>query len=65
MDGVIIFILVYILVHLGDKINYIVMLFIFLMNDRIFDRLQLGNHENIVLDPTLTEPLIQQMYMIY
>ena len=35
------------------------------MNDRLFDRLLLGNHENIVLDPTLTEPLIHQMYMIY
>lgn len=35
------------------------------MNDRLFDRLLLGNHEHIVLDPTLTEPLIHQMYMIY
>jgi len=64
MDGVI-FILVYTLVHLSDKIKDIVMLFFFLMKDRIFDRLQLGNHENIVLDPTLTEPLIHQMYMIH
>lgn len=33
MDGVIIFILVYTLVHLSDKIKYIVMLF-FLSNER-------------------------------